>query len=136
MADIVEVIEVAAQVVEVVQVGPPGPPGTTSFTQLQDRPTTYPPQAHGQSHSLGSSDEITAADIGAAPAVPETGNMVVSRVGMSLPVISPLIGVFIYAGELGAHPFFSRTLLDNEENPFARAQLRCKTCELFLLRER
>ena len=50
------------QVVEVAQVGPPGPPGTTSFTQLQDRPAAYPPQAHGQSHSLGSSDEITAAE--------------------------------------------------------------------------
>jgi hypothetical protein len=124
MADIVEVIEVGAQVVEVVQVGPPGPPGTTSFAQLQDRPTAYPPQAHGQTHSLGSSDEITAADIGAAPAVPKTGNMIVSRVGMSLPLISPLIGVFAYAGELGSSPFFSRTLFDTEGNPFARAQLR------------
>lgn len=124
MADIVEVIEVGAQVVEVVQVGPPGPPGTTSFTQLQDRPAAYPPQAHGQTHALGSSDEITAADIGAAPAVPKTGNMIVSRVGMSLPLISPLFGTFIYAGELGAHSFFSRTLLDSDGNPFARAQLR------------
>lgn len=124
MADIVEVVEIGAQVVEVVQAGPPGPPGTTSFTQLQDRPTTYPPQPHGQSHLLGSSDEIRAGDIGAAPAVPRTGNMVVSRVGMSLPLISPLFGTFIYAGELGSHSFFSRTLLDNEQNPFARAQLR------------
>jgi hypothetical protein len=124
MADIVEVIEVGAQVVEVVQVGPPGPPGTTSFEQLQDRPAVYPPQPHGQTHALGSIDEITAPDIGAAPAVPKTGNMIVSRVGMSQPLISPLFGTFIYAGELPERPFFSRTLFDSQENPFARAQLR------------
>lgn len=124
MADIVEVIEVGAQVVEVVQVGPPGPAGTTDFTKLENLPDSFPPERHGESHKLGSSDAISAEDIGAAPAVPRTGNMMVYKTGISTGVITVIHGLFQYAGVLAEKPFYTRTFFNADGSIMKQAQLR------------
>lgn len=124
MADIVEVIEVGSQVVEVVQVGPPGPAGTTDFTQLENIPDAFPPEAHGESHKIGAPDAISTEDIGAAPAVPKTGNMIVYKTGISTAVVTVLHGLFQYAGDLAEKPYYTRTFFNSDGSTMKQAQLR------------